>query len=36
MSIFAPNQIKYVLAFIMLLAEGHFYGRNSLRDGKNG
>lgn len=33
---FAPNQIKYILSFILLLAEGNFYGRNALRNATKG
>ncbi len=28
---FAPNQIKYILGFILLLADGNFYGKAGLR-----
>lgn len=34
-SSYAPNQIRYVLAFIKLLAQGDFYGRASLRTKKD-
>jgi hypothetical protein len=31
MTTYSVNQIKYVLSFVMLLAEGQLYGKNSLR-----
>lgn len=35
MTTFGINQMKYVLSFVMLLAQGEFYGKTALRNKNN-